>query len=121
MCTTYLYITPIILVTIIITHVQSKPQNKQAVDSKQLQQSRAINHIQYVCDSSTIVDRFSYNIHDINPKIVIKYFLESLRNGLQIWYCCLNLIRHLTRLNRDKRQLCSDLDRFRLSTSKIPN
>jgi hypothetical protein len=79
MCTTYLYITPIILVTIIITHVQSKPQNKQAVDSKQLQQSRAINHIQYVCDSSTIVDRFSYNIHDINPKIVIKY------SSVQIW------------------------------------
>jgi hypothetical protein len=31
MCTTYLYITPIILVTIIITHVQSNPKtNKES-------------------------------------------------------------------------------------------
>ena len=98
-----------------------KTQNKQAVNSRQLQQSRAINHIQYVCDSSTTVDCFSYNIQDIHPKIVIKYFLESLRNALQLWYCYLNLIRHLTRLNCDKRWLRSDLDRFRLQLPKNHN
>jgi hypothetical protein len=31
------------------------------------------------------------------------------------------VIRHLTRLNSDKRQLCSDLDRFRVATTKIHN
>jgi hypothetical protein len=49
---------------------------------------------------------------------VNRYFLESLRNALQLWYCHLKVIRHLTRLNSDKRQLCSDLDRFRLATSE---
>ena len=47
-----------------------------------------------------------------------KYFLESLRNAIQPWYYHLNVIGHLTRLNSDKRQLCSDLDRFRLATSE---
>jgi hypothetical protein len=98
-----------------------KTQNKQAVDSRQAQWSRAINHIQYVCDSSTTVDCFSYNMQYVYPKIVIKYFLESIRNSLQLWYCHLKVIRHLTRLNSDKRQLCPDLDRFRLVTLKIHN
>jgi hypothetical protein len=54
----------------------------QAVDSRQLQQSRAINHIQHVWDSSTSVDCFSYNLQDIYPKIVKRYFLETLLNTL---------------------------------------
>jgi hypothetical protein len=49
---------------------------------------------------------------------VVKYFLERIRNSLPLWYCHLKVIRHLTRLNSDKRQLCSDLDRFRLATSE---
>ena len=81
----------------------SQNPKQQAVDLRQIQQSRVINHIQYVWDNSTTVDCFSYNIQDIHPKIVIKYFLKGLRNALQLWYCYLNLIRNLTRLNRDKR------------------
>jgi hypothetical protein len=99
----------------------SQNPKQQAVDLRQIQQSRVINHIQYVWDNSTTVDCFCYNIQDIYPKIVNRYFLESLRITLQFWYCYLNLIRHLTRLNSDKRLLCLDLDRFRLVTSKIHN
>ena len=89
--------------------------------SRQTQQSRVINHNQHDYDSSIAVTCFSHNSQDIYPKIVIKYFLESLGNALQLWYCHLKVIRHLTRLNSDKRQLCSDLDRFRVATTKIHN
>jgi hypothetical protein len=55
-----------------------KTQNKQAVDSRQTQWSRAITLIQHVWDSSTTVACFNYNAHVIYPKIVGKYFSKSL-------------------------------------------
>jgi hypothetical protein len=82
MCTTYLYITPIIPVTYYYYLCSAKFQNKQAVDSRQLQQGRAINHIQHVWDSSIAVACFSYNLHVIYPNMVNKYSLEILLNTL---------------------------------------
>ena len=98
-----------------------KTQNKQVVDSRQLQQGRTINHIQHVWDSSIAVACFSHNSSNIYPKIMNKYFLESLGNALQLWYYRLNMTRLLAKLNCAKITGLSRLDRFRLHTSNIHN
>lgn len=72
-------------------------------------------------DSSIAVTCFNHNSQDIHPKVVNKDFPESLRTALQLWYYYLKVIRHLARSNSAKRQLCPDLDRIRLLTSKIHN
>jgi hypothetical protein len=80
MCTTYLYITQIILVTLIITHVQLKP--KQA--SSRLKTSRLEwnNQSQLTYLGQQHINCFSHNPQDIYSKLVNQYFLEILLNSL---------------------------------------
>jgi hypothetical protein len=80
MCTTYLYITQIILVTIIITHVQLKP--KQANSRLKTSTLEWNNQSQLTYLGQPHISCFSHNPQDIYPKLANQYFLESLLNSL---------------------------------------
>jgi hypothetical protein len=80
MCTTYLYITQIILVTLIITHVQLKP--KQASSRLKTSTLEWNNQSQLTYLGQHHISCFSHNPQDIYPKLANQYFLESLLNSL---------------------------------------
>ena len=73
MCTTYLYITQIILVTLIITHVQLKPKQASSRLKTSTLEWNNQSQLTYLGQQHNITC-FSRNSQDIHLEIVIKYF-----------------------------------------------